>query len=114
MFEVTKQFNFSAAHFLTNYHGRCENMHGHNYVVAVTVRGPLQPDGMVIDFVELKQLVDSKIIRELDHTNLNDRFTNPTCEVVAQWIFDQLKPTVPITTVRLWETDTSFVTYNEA
>lgn len=114
MFSVTKEFEFSAAHFLTNYHGKCENLHGHNYRLAVTVTGPLNQDDLVIDFLDVKRVVQEKIITVLDHTNLNDQFSNPTCELVAQWIFQQLKPALPVAQVQLWETPTSSVTYNEA
>lgn len=112
-FSVTKEFIFSAAHALTKYHGDCERLHGHNYRLRVTVTGPLNTDDLVIDFVELKRLVKDKVISQLDHTNLNDHFPNPTCELIAQWIFQQLKPHVPVTTIQLFETDTSFVTYHE-
>lgn len=112
-FNVTKEFTFSAAHFLTKYHGKCENLHGHNYRLQITVTGSLNQDDLVIDFVELKAIVKQIVIDVLDHTNLNDRFTNPTCELVAQWIFQQLKTHIPVTTVQLWETDTSSVTYSE-
>ncbi|MFA6475086.1 MAG: 6-carboxytetrahydropterin synthase QueD [Patescibacteria group bacterium] len=108
---VTKEFTFSAAHFLTKYHGKCENLHGHNYRLAVTVTGPLNNDDLVIDFTELKNLVKKHILDILDHTNLNDRFSNPTCELVAEWIFTELKKYIPVTTIQLWETDTSSVTY---
>ncbi len=111
-FSVSKEFSFSAAHFLTKYHGKCENLHGHNYRLLVTVSAPLNSDDLAIDFIDLKQLVKQHVLDLVDHTNLNDRFPNPTCELVAQWIYEQLKPHCPITTVQLWETDTSSVTYN--
>lgn len=112
-FNVTKEFTFSAAHFLTQYHGKCENLHGHNYRLRVTVTGPLRRDDMVIDFVEMKSVVTEHIINVLDHTNLNDRFKNPSCERVAEWIFQILKPHLPLARVELFETDTSWVTYSE-
>lgn len=112
-FSVTKEFTFAAAHALTKYHGKCENLHGHNYRLQVTVTGDLNPDDLVIDFLELKDIVQQQVIAKLDHTHLNDQFANPTCELVAQWIWQQLKPHVPVTSVRLWETDTSSVTYSE-
>lgn len=112
-FNITKEFTFSAAHFLTKYHGKCEQLHGHNYRLQVTVTGPLNADDLVVDFVELKATVKKKVTDHLDHTNLNDQFPNPTCELVAQWIFQQLKPHILVTSVRLWETDSSSVTYSE-
>ncbi|MFA5994867.1 MAG: 6-carboxytetrahydropterin synthase QueD [Patescibacteria group bacterium] len=112
-FNVIKEFEFSAAHFLTKYHGKCENLHGHNYKLAVTVSENLQADDMVVDFVDLKDIVNNHVIKVLDHTNLNDRFPNPTCELIAQWIFRTLIPHLPVTQVQLWETSTSSVIYHE-
>lgn len=112
-FNVSKEFSFAAAHFLTKYHGKCENLHGHNYRLIVTVTGSLNADYLVIDFLDLKQIVKTNVLDQLDHTNLNDRFPNPTCELVAQWIFQQLKPHCAVQTVQLWETDSSSVTYHE-
>ena len=88
--KVTKQFGFEAAHFLTKYHGKCERMHGHSYKLLVTVEGPLQENGMVIDFVILKKIVRERVIDKFDHQCLNDFFENPTAENVAVWIWDQL------------------------
>src|SRR5437773_2505962 len=114
MFTVTKEFNFSAAHFLTKYHGKCENLHGHNYKLAVTVQGELNQDDLVLDFTELKAIVQTNIISVLDHTNLNDRFPNPSCELVAQWIYQTLQSQLPhLHQVQLWETATASVTYSE-
>ncbi len=113
-FSVHKEFSFAAAHWLTDYHGECERLHGHNYRLVVTVSGPLRSDGLVIDFVELKQVVRSAVIEPLDHSNLNDRFKNPSCELVAQWIWRTLKPLLPdLSAVQLFETDQSSVTYSE-
>lgn len=88
--KVTKQFGFEAAHFLTKYHGKCERMHGHSYKLFITVEGPLQENGMVIDFVILKKIVKEKIIEKFDHQCLNDFFENPTAENVAVWIWNEL------------------------
>jgi len=112
-FSVNKDFEFSAAHFLTKYHGKCENLHGHNYKLTVTVSGELNDDDLLIDFTELKNLVKKLVIDVLDHTNLNDRFPNPSCELIAQWIFQTLKPHLAVSQVQLWETSTSSVTYHE-
>lgn len=112
-FSIVKQFDFSAAHYLTKYHGKCEQLHGHNYSLAVTITGPLNTDDMVIDFIEVKTVVTQHVLSVLDHTNLNDRFPNPSCELVAQWIYRTLKTYLPVTQVQLWETDTSSVIYHE-
>lgn len=104
-------FTFAASHFLTKYHGKCENLHGHNYTLIVTIKGPLQEDGMVKDFKLLKKTVEEKIITPLDHTHLNDRFENPSAENVAVWIWGELKGDLPLAKIRLYETDTSYVEY---
>ena len=110
---VSKEFTFDAAHFLTKYHGKCERLHGHTYKLRVTVEGPVGEDGMVMDFVELKRLVKEKVIDRYDHQSLNDFFENPSAEVVAMKIWEDLKPELPVKLyeVTLWETADSFVTY---
>lgn len=108
---VSKEFTFDAAHFLTKYHGKCENLHGHTYRLRVTVRGEIQEDGMVVDFLELKKIVKEKILDKFDHRNLNDFFENPTAELAAKFIWDELKPELNLYEVVLWETENSFVTY---
>jgi 6-pyruvoyltetrahydropterin/6-carboxytetrahydropterin synthase len=108
------QFSFAASHFLTKYHGKCENLHGHNYKLIITVQGPLQEDGMVMDFKLLKKAVEEKVVALLDHTHLNDRFENPSAENVAVWIWDRLKGELPLAKIWLYETDTSYVEYEGA
>lgn len=112
-FTLVKEFTFSAAHFLTKYHGKCENLHGHNYTLAVTITDNLTSDDIVMDFADVKKIVTTQVLSVLDHTNLNDRFPNPSCELVAQWIYRALKPHLPVTQVQLWETDTASVIYHE-
>ncbi len=113
-FSVLKDFEFSAAHHLTKYKGKCENPHGHNYKLTVTVSGELNSDDLVIDFLDIKTVVHEQVLALVDHTNLNDRFENPSCELIAQWIYRQLASHLPITKVQLWETSTSSVIYEEA
>jgi 6-pyruvoyltetrahydropterin/6-carboxytetrahydropterin synthase len=110
---VTKKFTFSAAHFLTKYKGKCENLHGHTYKLTVTVEGDMKDDGMVIDFVELKKIVNERVIDKLDHSSLNDLFENPTAELIAKWVWEQLGdiPGARLYEVKLWESSTSSVTY---
>lgn len=112
-FSLVKEFTFSAAHFLTKYHGKCENLHGHNYRLTITISGPLNTDDLVLDFSDVKTIVKKQVLDVLDHTNLNDRFTNPSCELVAQWIYRTLLPHLPLTQVQLWETNTASVIYHE-
>ena len=88
---LTREFNFEAAHFLTKYHGKCEHLHGHSYRLWVTVEGKVQENGMILDFGFLKKIVKERVIDKFDHRCLNDFFENPTSEVVAQWIWNELK-----------------------
>ncbi|MDR1109049.1 MAG: 6-carboxytetrahydropterin synthase QueD [Spirochaetaceae bacterium] len=94
MFFVRVEAEFAAAHFLSHYHGKCENLHGHNYRVRVWVRGAeLDSGGMLVDFGVLKQTL-RELIAGLDHTNLNDRpeFQNdPSAERIARYIFQNLE-----------------------
>lgn len=88
---VTREFTFDSAHFLTNYYGKCERMHGHTYRLQVTLEGAVQENGLVIDFVVLKRVVKKHVLNKLDHCLLNDLIENPSAERVAIWIFNQLK-----------------------
>ena len=99
MFEVRVEADFAAAHFLKDYHGKCENLHGHNYKVYAHARGTeLDEGGMLLDFGILKGALRS-VCKILDHTNLNDLTengelvfkNNPSAERIAMWIFNQLK-----------------------
>ncbi len=113
---VSKEFTFDAAHFLTKYHGKCENLHGHTYRLRVTVDGPVGEDDMVMDFCVLKELVGERVLGKLDHADLNKLFENPTTEVIVKWIWDEIAGaeelgSVVLYEVKLWETASSFVTY---
>ncbi len=88
---VTREFTFDAAHFLTNYYGKCERLHGHSYKLQVTLEGEVQSHGMVIDFVVLKRMVQKQVLDRLDHRLLNDVIENPSAERVVQWIWEQLE-----------------------
>lgn len=93
MFEIRVEAEFAAAHFLKDYHGKCENLHGHNYAVFAHARGrALNEGGMLIDFSQLKSALRS-VCTDLDHTNLNDMPVfnqNPSAERIAQFIFSRL------------------------
>lgn len=110
---LSKEFSFDSAHFLTKYHGKCERLHGHTYRLRVTAQGPVQDDGMVMDFKELKHLVKEKVIDRYDHQNLNDFFENPSAENVVMQIWKDLAVVLPVKLheLVLWETADSFVTY---
>lgn len=93
MFEVRVEADFSAAHFLRDYNGRCENLHGHNYKVFAHVRGKnLNEGGMLMDFSRLKNALRT-VCKKLDHTNLNDMEIfdqNPSAERIAMFIYDSV------------------------
>ena len=91
MFEVRVEADFAAAHFLRDYNGKCENLHGHNYKVYAHVRGPkLNEGGMLMDFSKLKGALRA-VCKKVDHTNLNDLPVfdqNPSAERIAMFIYD--------------------------
>ena len=110
---------FSAAHRLEEFRGGCENLHGHNYRIEVTVAGEdLDPQGVVMDFRELKGLLKD-VLDGLDHQYLNDlpafSSTPPSAENIALHIHAALapaiKPPLRVDEVVVWESDTSCVTY---
>ena len=90
MFEVRVSADFAAAHFLKDYNGKCENLHGHNYKVYAHVRGSkLNEGGMLMDFSKLKSAL-RQVCKQLDHTNLNDLAVfenNPSAERIAMYIY---------------------------
>ena len=93
MYEVRVTADFAAAHFLRDYNGKCENLHGHNYKVYAHVRGELLNEGgMLLDFTKLKGAL-RKVIGQLDHTNLNDLKyfnQNPSAERIATYIYENI------------------------
>lgn len=120
MYKVKVITHFSAAHFLREYKGKCEKLHGHNWKVEVSVSAEkLNSLGMVVDFSDLKKAVNS-VLADLDHSNLSDlayfKQHNPSSEEIARYIFDQLKSQVSqggclLDEVRVWETDSSCAIY---
>jgi 6-pyruvoyltetrahydropterin/6-carboxytetrahydropterin synthase len=122
MFTVHISTHFSSAHFLRNYKGKCENLHGHNWKVEVRVLRPdLDSLGMVIDFGELKAMAKA-VLQDLDHHNLNDieYFSehNPSSEEIARYIYRRLAGQVrqrgcTLKEVRVWETGNSCAVYQE-
>ena len=102
---VIRTFHFEAAHQLPWHEGRCRNLHGHSYRLEVTVDGPLDEHGVVIDFADLKQVVQREVLDRYDHKYLNDLMDNPTAELVAQEIWKSLEASgLDVTRIRLWET----------
>lgn len=119
MFEVSVEETFAAAHALRGYKGKCENVHGHNYRVQITVEGPeLDSIGLLVDFADVKHLLRA-VVKKLDHQFLNDLepFTalNPSAENVAKYFYDEIReelnPEIRIGQVKVWETDTSSAVY---
>ena len=123
MYELTIKATFSAAHSLRDYDGPCSRLHGHNWVVEVVVRGErLQPNGILVDFREIKEAT-SDVLSRLDHMNLNEvppfDKTNPTSENLARWIFEQVRErantdNVRVTRVNVREAETSCASYFES
>jgi len=110
---IAKEFTFDSAHFLKDYHGKCENLHGHTYRMRVTVEGPIQKNGLVMDFTEIKKIVTEKVIDKFDHANINDTLEHSTVENMCVWSWEQLKPELPgLAEIRIWETAGSFAIYD--
>ncbi len=135
--EITKKFEFEMAHLLSNHPALCQNLHGHSYKLFVTVESGQLVNGMIIDFKDLKFLVEDAIISKLDHAfayneNTDDEFEKEiaevvkkhnkkyfafpfrtTCENMANWIFGKLmnlvKDTnITISKITLFETSGSY------
>ena len=115
MFELTVESSFSGAHQLLKSKSPCENLHGHNWRVQLTVRGKEQdPEvGWVIDFKVLKDVLNTEL-KKYDHTFLNEVLkVSPTAENLAKLIYQDLKKQVPVYKVTVWETEKSSVSYFE-
>ena len=121
MYEVMIQEEFSAAHALRGYRGKCENLHGHNWKVEVYVRGAqLDEIGMLVDFKDLKEATRG-VMRYLDHLNLNelkpfDNELNPSSEHLAGFILHKVaerinSDRIKVYKVRVWETPSTSATY---
>ena len=110
--KVVKRFKFDAAHRLPDYDGVCSRLHGHTWLLDVEVEGPVGNDGFVMDFVELKRLVNDKVISCLDHSYLNESVCdNPTCENLLELIWERLDgfgPPWKLSRLRLYESPDSY------
>lgn len=143
MIYITKIFHFEAAHALVGYDGKCRNIHGHSYELQVTVNGepvdePGNPkNGMVIDFHDLKQIVNEEVVERLDHsfiigTNMPEDFVEsakrnfdkivcvdyqPTTENMLADFAERIKVKLPqnvdLYSVRLQETRDSFAEWRD-
>jgi 6-pyruvoyltetrahydropterin/6-carboxytetrahydropterin synthase len=122
MYEVSVDETFAAAHNLRGYKGKCENLHGHNYKVRVTLSGKeVDSVGLLYDFVHLKQVIQS-VIRSLDHKYLNELppfdVLNPSAENIARYIYDQASEQLHqapngagVSSITVWESDVTAATY---
>ena len=138
--ELTKEFNFSIAHILENYPGECVNLHGHTYKLLITVESDILEDGIVIDFVDFKDIVNKRFIEKIDHSfaynteskdavvleiantlKKNDRKVyecnfRTTCEMFSIHIFNLLKEEfaklrINLKEVKLYEGSRSYSVY---
>ena len=123
MFEVSVEETFAAGHALRGYRGKCENVHGHNYRVQLTLEGPeLDAIGLLVDFVEVKRLIHG-VVDRLDHRFINDLppfdLVNPSAENLAKYFYDEATQTldratggrVRVKNVTIFETDSTTATY---
>ncbi len=121
MFEVSVEQTFAAGHALRNYKGSCENVHGHNFKVQVTIEGQKLDDaGLLIDFLDLKASMQG-VIAKLDHQFLNDikpfDVLNPSAENMAEYFFQELTRGIESTLAPVrsvsngWETEIQSATY---
>jgi 6-pyruvoyltetrahydropterin/6-carboxytetrahydropterin synthase len=108
---VTRRFSFEAAHQLPWHTGKCATLHGHSYQLDVTVGGGLSSNGIVIDFADLKTVVERYVLADYDHSHLNAFLPNPTAELIAADITNRLlNAGLPVTELTLHETSTCSTT----
>ncbi|MCD6579273.1 6-carboxytetrahydropterin synthase QueD [bacterium] len=120
MYKIKVYDYISGAHFLRNYHGKCENLHGHNWKIEIEFSSnDLDKLGMVMDFKLAKNYL-KEIINVLDHKNLNEiepfDKINPTAENLAKFIFDRINKKAEdknnyLKSVSVWETETNCAVY---
>ena len=118
MFELKTQMYFSAAHHLLNYNGKCENMHGHNWLVEAYVSGTeLDKSNILVDYKVIKSKL-KEVLDYLDHKDINElpefNEISPSSEILAKFIYKKMKAQIPLTSkVAVWETSTSCANYWE-
>jgi 6-pyruvoyltetrahydropterin/6-carboxytetrahydropterin synthase len=120
MYQVSVEQHFDAAHFLREYGGKCENLHGHRFKVVVSVTAEkLDTVGLAYDFTELKKHL-AEILSRFDHTCLNEvepfDTINPSSEHIARDIYEKLRSVLPetieLSSVQVWESPQSCITYS--
>jgi len=121
MYSLKVEGSFSSAHNLRGYKGKCEDLHGHNWRVAIVIKSEeLDNIGLVLDFKHLKKKLNI-VLEEMDHKYLNKlkhfkkgNGVNPTSENIAKYIYKKLIAGVPLlNSVTVWENPTSCATYEE-
>lgn len=124
MYEVAVEKTFAAGHALRDYHGRLENIHGHNYRVRALLQGEeLDATGLLVDFIEVENVM-KRVIARFDHVYLNETppfdVVNPSAENMARVFFDEIsrgiangsqQNQVRVSEVSIWETDEMRATY---
>ncbi|MBU0761490.1 MAG: 6-carboxytetrahydropterin synthase QueD [Candidatus Altiarchaeota archaeon] len=100
---LCREFYFDSSHFLPNYKGKCETMHGHTYKLEIVVEGEIGNDGMVMDFHKIGDVVEKEVIDKIDHKILNDIIENPTAENIIVWVRGMLDGKLPLYSIKLWE-----------
>jgi 6-pyruvoyltetrahydropterin/6-carboxytetrahydropterin synthase len=120
MYHLMIKTHFAAAHNLINYQGDCENLHGHNWRVEVTVATrELDKAGLGIDFKILKKQTN-QLLDELDHKYLNDlapfKETSPSSENICRYLFERLSEqlnndSVQVEQVNVWESENACASY---
>ncbi|MGQ9707301.1 MAG: 6-pyruvoyl trahydropterin synthase family protein [bacterium] len=110
MYLVRISKGFSAAHAISGSDGRCEEMHGHNYLVEVVVGAKeLNRTGMVVDFLKLRSTLEGILP---DHRLLNEFYQfNPTAENLARYFYEEMARFYPVVRVRVWENEESWAEY---
>jgi 6-pyruvoyltetrahydropterin/6-carboxytetrahydropterin synthase len=113
---LRKEFTFDAAHNLVAYHGKCERLHGHTYRMAVEISGQPGEEGMIADFIEVRDAVREAVISKFDHAYLNEIIPQPTAENIARYAFERLDailrgPNYALSSVQVWETPDSSVVF---
>jgi 6-pyruvoyltetrahydropterin/6-carboxytetrahydropterin synthase len=129
---ITREFNFEAAHHLPNHRGKCRRPHGHSYRLQISLRGPIlntpgeSSDGMVMDFDDLKKIVNTTILDTLSDSVPRGEGARPvevggirtTAENLVHWIWDALVaggvPDTLLYRIRLWETEKGYVEITRA
>ena len=135
MLSVFKECRFDAAHILTNHSGQCKNLHGHTYRVIVEVQAVSESQDMVIDFKDLKHLIEKHILSRFDHSFIYDKTSESqreiaaviskygmrsvalpfrsTAENLARYFYEALSAEIPVAGVKVYETPDSCAEYRK-